>query len=106
MTDPLSVAAGIAGLISLASELAKVCYGSYAKVKNASVAVQDVVDEIRMLRKALSDLEAIFNKRNGPLPALDHFMKDLSECEENIADFGLKIDKDFRNPQRLDKRLK
>lgn len=32
-------------------------------------------------------------------------MKELSECENKIADFGVGIDKDFGNPRRLIKRL-
>ena len=67
--------------------------------------MQDVISEVRLLRKALSDLKDICGRRTEPLPALEHFMEELSECEEKIADFGLKIDNDFRNPHRLLKRL-
>lgn len=105
MSDPLSIAAGIAGLIGLASELAQACYGYYRKAKNAPSTVQDVIAETKMLRKALSDLEDICNRRSEPLPALEPFVEELSKCEERIAEFGLKIDHNFRNPQRLIKRL-
>ena len=105
MTDPLSIAAGVAGLIGLASELTQACYGYYRKVKNAPSTVQDVIAETKMLRKALSDLEDICDRRTEPLPALEPFVEELSECEERIAEFGLKIDNDFRNPHRLVKRL-
>jgi Fungal N-terminal domain of STAND proteins len=105
MTDPLSVAAGIAGLIGLASELTKTCYSYYKKVENAPAGVKDVIDEIRLMRKVLSDLEDICDQRAGQIPALDHFLKDLADCENKIVDFGLKIDKDFHSPQRLAKRL-
>jgi Fungal N-terminal domain of STAND proteins len=105
MVEPLSIAASIAGLIGLASELTKTCYGYYTKVKNAPVQVQDVINEIKLLRRALSDLEDIYDRRSGPLPALDHFLKELSECEDKLAAFGLKIDTEFRHPHRVIKRL-
>lgn len=105
MTDPLSAAAGIAGLIGIALQLTKICYVYYTDVKHAPDEIQDVIDEVRLLRRALSDLEDTCDRRAGPLPSIDHFMKVLSECDEKIASFGLKIDKDFRNPQRLVKRL-
>jgi Fungal N-terminal domain of STAND proteins len=105
MVDPLSIAASVAGLISLASEVTKACYGYYRKAKNAPTIVQSVVAEIKLLRKVLSDLEDKYDQRTDPLPALDQVMTELSECEEKLADFGRKIDQDFRNPQNLTKRL-
>jgi Fungal N-terminal domain of STAND proteins len=105
MTDPLSIAAGIAGLIGLASELTKTCYGYYKKAKKAPAAVQNVIAEVKLLRKVLSDLEDICDRQTEPLPALDQFMKELSQCEEEIVAFGLKIDNNFRNPERLVKCL-
>jgi Fungal N-terminal domain of STAND proteins len=105
MTDPLSIAAGVAGLIGVASELTQACYGYYKKAKNAPSTVQDVISEIKLLRKALSDLEDICEQRTEPLPALEPFVEELSECEEKIAEFGRKIDNEFRNSHRLIKRL-
>lgn len=98
MTDLQSIAAVIAGLIGLATRLTKACYGYHTKVKNAPVGYQEVIDEIRQLRSALSDLEDICDRRGEPLPVLENLMKELSDCENSIAEFGLKIDKEFPQP--------
>jgi Fungal N-terminal domain of STAND proteins len=102
MTDPLSVAASIAGLVSLASDLAQTCYSCYQfyrTVKDAPKSLQQVIEEIGLLRKVLSDLEDVYRKKTEDLPSLENVIEKIAKCRVEIEDFGQKLalgSQDFR----------
>jgi ATP-dependent Clp protease ATP-binding subunit ClpA len=102
MADPLSVAASIAGLVSLASEVAKACYSCYQFYRAAAKApesLQQVIAELGLLRKVLSDLEGIYIARTEDLPSVENVMKEVENCRVEIEDFGRRLDPkchDFR----------
>jgi hypothetical protein len=95
MADPLSVAASIAGLVSLASEVAKACYSCYQFYRTAAKApesLQQVIAELGLLRKILSHLEGIYMHKTEDLPSVKNVMKEIENCWVAIEDFGQRLD--------------
>ncbi|KAI9890030.1 MAG: hypothetical protein M1814_004546 [Vezdaea aestivalis] len=57
MMDPFSVAAGCAGLASLAIQISKLTYQYISAVKNSSLDASNFIRELSALRNVLTDLE-------------------------------------------------
>ena len=55
--DPLTLATGLAGLLSLAIELTNICHCYLSAVRQARQSVQDFIRELICLKKVLSDLQ-------------------------------------------------
>ena len=55
--DPLSLAAGLAGLLSLTIELISICHGYVSGARKAQKSVQGFMLELMSLKKVLSDLQ-------------------------------------------------
>jgi hypothetical protein len=102
MADPLSVAASIAGLISLTSELARTCYSCYQfyrGAKDAPKSLQQVIEIGLHSSKGSSDLEDVYRKETEHLPSLENMMEEIARCRVKIEDFGQKLapgSQDFR----------
>jgi Fungal N-terminal domain of STAND proteins len=95
MGDPLSVAAGITGLISFASDLAGICFEIYKygkSVKNAPQAAREVRDQLSSLRRVLLDLEELYNNRTEDLPYIENILRELDDCKACLASFKYTID--------------
>ena len=80
MGDPLSVAAGITGLISFASELAGICFSIYkygVSVKKAPEAARKVRGVLGGLRRVLLDLEELYVNRTEDLPHIELILDEI-----------------------------
>ena len=61
MADPLSIAAGVSGLISLAGEVTLTCYRYGCAVKHAPKEIQDLLNEITSLTGVLASVQALID---------------------------------------------
>jgi len=98
MTDPLSVAASIAGLASLALELTKGaygCYNYYKSVKDAKGQIQEVINQLNCLRAQLQDLEGIVARASQPLSSTQRILSTVEQCSRDIENFCKLLDPDF-----------
>lgn len=98
MTDPLSVAASIAGLTSLALELTKGaygCYNYYKSVKDAKGQIHEVINQLNCLRAQLQDLEGIVARASQPLSSTQRILNTVEQCSRDIENFCKLLDPDF-----------
>jgi hypothetical protein len=89
----------MAGLIGLASQLTKICYACYGyceAAKKAPETVREVICKLGLLRRALQDLEEIYNCRTQPLYYVGNIIQTLSECEKDIVAFTSQLNPEFR----------
>jgi Fungal N-terminal domain of STAND proteins len=101
MADPLSVSASVAGLLSLASAVTQSCYGMYREVKNAPRTLNDVIEELGLLRQVLKDLKEIYEQRSEPLAPLETVLTEIHDCGKKLEEFERKLSSKFRNPRKL-----
>lgn len=98
MGDPLSVAASIAGLLSLANDLtggAYACYKYYRSVKDARAQIQEVIDKLKELRTGLQALEDIYANASQPLPSTEQVLESVKKCSNDIVEFSSLLDPNF-----------
>lgn len=98
MTDPLSVAASIAGLSSLALELTKGAYGCYKYYKSVTDAkgqIHEVINQLNHLRAQLQDLEGIIARASQPLSSTQRILNTVEECSRDIEHFCKLLDPNF-----------
>ena len=92
--DPLSVAASVAGLVSLTVQVAGTI-GSYCKsVKDAPKSVQEISQELVILLSALQQLENFLKSRPLKLSALNQsslLAGALVSCRDSINGIALKL---------------
>src|SRR2546423_1966321 len=99
MGDPLSVAASIAGLLSLANDLAGgvyACYKYYKSVKEARGQIQEVINKLTALRTQLQDLESVYASASQPLPSTEQVLDTVKKCTNDIVEFSSLLDPDFK----------
>lgn len=99
MGDPLSVAASIAGLLSLANDLAGgvyACYKYYKSVKEAKGQIQEAIDKLKALRTQLQDLESIYASASQPLPSTEQVLDAVKKCTDDIIEFSSLLDPNFK----------
>ena len=101
MADPLSISAGVAGLISLAASVTQSCYGTYREIKNAPRMLKDVIDQLNLLRPILVDLKGTCDQTQEPLPSLTGISAELQNCKTRLEEFDKRLQTKFRNPQGI-----
>ncbi|KAK2764031.1 hypothetical protein FQN54_009650 [Arachnomyces sp. PD_36] len=62
MPDPLTVATGVGGFLSLALQVGKILYDYSSSVKNAPEEVQDLLDEVNALAEVLEQLRDLLQE--------------------------------------------
>ena len=67
--EPISAAASITGLISLAAEVVKVAYPFVQGVRYAQRDVQELIDELNSLHRTLQELQSFLSSRQHQSPA-------------------------------------
>lgn len=106
MSDPLSISASIAGLITLASAVIQSCYGMYREIRNAPRSLKDVIDQLDLLRQVLIDLKDICERSSEPLPSLNNISEDIRLCKERLNEFDSGLGLKFRNPRKILSRIR
>ncbi len=100
MADPLSVAASIAGLVSLASDVVGLCFKCYEyqkSVRNAPEAIQKVADELKVLGRVLRGLESVYQNRTTELPSLAALDQEVARCKSEIDKFETRLQRNTRD---------
>src|SRR5436190_6814205 len=109
MAEALGVAGSIAGLVSIASQLAKVCYVCYRYLKSARQAtdqVKQVIDELGDFRESLQSIEKLYSNRTGPLPSTKEIGQKLKDCTSEIESFSDSLQLDFKGVRGTIEQLK
>ncbi|KAI5812584.1 hypothetical protein BZA77DRAFT_269930, partial [Pyronema omphalodes] len=108
MSDPLSIAASVAGFLSLAIELTKILSGFIGCVKSAPKAARDLLTEITALCSVLNQLTILLGKE---AQNQGHFNQEsvlsaiVQLCGEEIGGLRRMLDK-HQNGKRLIESLK
>jgi hypothetical protein len=98
MTDPISVAASIAGLTSLALELTKgaySCYKFYKSTKEAKSQILELINQLDLLCAQLQDIKRIVDRASQPLISTQGLLSDVEKCSLDIENFCKLLDPDF-----------
>lgn len=86
--DPLSVAASIAGLLTLSEQITKAVVNYSKGVKNGPETIEGLIEELTALHSALERL-AIFNSagehKSGTLGKSSVLLLALDKCEDILA---------------------
>ena len=106
MTDPLSISAGVAGLINLATAVTQACYSMYREIKKAPRMLKDVIDELGLLRQVLVDLNNICEQRSEPLIPLENVLKDIQDCGNRLEIFKSRLGIKYSNPGSIVSRIR
>jgi hypothetical protein len=109
MAEALGVAASVAGLVSLASELTKGCYTCYSYLKSTKQAreeVKQVIDELNDFRECLQSLERVYSKRIQPLTSTKAIIQKVKECSIDVEIFTKSLRPDFEGLRGVLERLK
>lgn len=85
MTDPLSVASGIAGLISLAGFAIGQCYRYGCGVSNAPEESKRLVSEVTGLSGILVGVQGIIKSNPSPGPDLEHVLDDCKSILQRLT---------------------
>ncbi|KAF7503583.1 hypothetical protein GJ744_003611 [Endocarpon pusillum] len=96
MSDPLSIAAGVAGLISLGIEVSKGLVAFYTSFKHQDEAITRTVRKLENLLSTLENLETALQKRSFRPDEVDqlHNVEDSVEsCKDVIAELQTELDK-------------
>ncbi|KAK1955947.1 ankyrin, partial [Colletotrichum sublineola] len=97
MSDPLSIAASIAGLVALAD----VVFGRVVKygrgVKEAEKEIQELTKEVNLLAGALSSLSRLARTLEDELFDRNLRMHHIEACNETLADINKKMSKIDKN---------
>ena len=95
--DPLSLAASVAGLLSLVGSVVGATYKYGSSVSGASSAQRNLKSELQAMLQALVKLQAVLGNSDGSSPQypqasaeLESFLKD---CEKEVKDLQAKLDK-------------
>ena len=109
MADPVSIASGIAGLISLAGQVSLACYQYGCAVKGAPKDIQDLQNEVTSLAGVLTSVQALVEAKDAgssssgqeksqevelgdppPYEAQDHI--DLAQIRGSVGDCQLVLE--------------
>ena len=86
--DPLSIAASIAGLISLTIQVSE-SVTSYGKaVKDAPKSIEEMISELYSMLSVLRQLESLFRSQQVKCSSFDHssvLALAIIRCDENIG---------------------
>ncbi len=95
--DPFSLATGIAGLIASVSSILATTYSYGSAVIRGDKAVKGLVTELRDIRTALQDLEALVQNANisvAPYPeAASKLDATIAECHTTLQELQEKLQK-------------
>jgi uncharacterized phage infection (PIP) family protein YhgE len=95
MADPLSMAAGIAGLLSLSLQLTKVISDYTITVSGASKAIGDLQDRLQALSQVLRQLNALLRTANVQGNSFDQssvLCYAINACQEKLHRLGERLD--------------
>lgn len=109
MAEPLGVAASIAGLVSLATQLTMGCYACYSYLKSAKQAtdqVKQVIDELNDFRASLQDIEKVYSYQAKPLTSAKNIVQKLKDCTTEIETFCDSLRLDFKGVRGTIEQLK
>lgn len=106
MSDPLSISASVAGLITLAAAVTQSCYGTYREIKNAPRTLKDVIDQLGLLHQVLIDLKNICEQSSEPLLPLSNILNDIRNCKVRLEEFDRRLGLKFRNPRNILSRIR
>jgi hypothetical protein len=113
--DPLSIASGVAGLISLAFELSKAVSGLISDIKDAPTDIQDLDSDVKSLSALLGTTQALYDTYGQDLfddsksslgetfdVCLRRCLGPLQELQGVLASFSTKMQgKSMKNPMRM-----
>ena len=85
MTDPLSIASGIAGLVSLAGFAIGQCYRYGCGVSNAPEESKRLVSEVTGLSGVLVGIQGIVKSNPSPGPDLEHVLDDCRSILQRLT---------------------
>lgn len=97
MPDPLSIAASVAGLITLAMEVAKATTKYWTSVKDCPKHVGKLQNELSAMQKTLERLAPLA----GTLPSLTQLQTELDECETTLQVIQDKLEKGFNKKTKV-----
>ncbi|KAI0599190.1 ankyrin [Biscogniauxia sp. FL1348] len=103
MADPLSIAAGVAGLATFASNIFS-CLKKYGKsVKNAPKEIEALATEINLLAGALYSLSSLIGTFQNEMPHIRDKLHHVDACKDILSSIHKRLtDFDAKNPtQRL-----
>ena len=92
--DPFSVAASVAGLVSLTLELLQTVSHYYKAVKDASKSIQEIQEELSLMHSTLQQLEDLLR---GPYMSKSAFAQSsvlttaVTSCIETIGKISAKL---------------
>ena len=87
MADPFSLATGIAGLISLSLEVAKIAHQYIQGVRNSSKDIDDFLQELAALTEVLHQLDAFLKKDEAGKRSFDQtsvLVKTYKSCRSSL----------------------
>lgn len=88
MTDPLSVAAGVAGLATLAAASSKILYETVDGIKNSTKTILEVKEEVESLSNVLKSLQDTLAVGDVDFSSL---VSPLSSCARICGEFAALI---------------
>ncbi|KAK8217870.1 ankyrin repeat-containing domain protein [Phyllosticta capitalensis] len=110
MADPLSVAASVAGLVSLADVVFRTVFRYAKSVKNAKDEVTLLAEKIQTLFGVLQSLKILSEELHTEGPQLGFQLQHLKSCEESLkgitAKLGIKKDALDKSGSKDDKALR
>ena len=92
--DPFSVAASVAGLVSLTLEMSQTVYHYYKAVKDAPKSIQEIQQELSLLHSTLQQLEDLLR---GPYLNESSFAQSsvlttaVNSCIQTIGEISAKL---------------
>lgn len=96
MADPLSVVAGVAGLLSLTIQVSDLLYKHVHAIKNAPKDAQELVDELQSLRQVLSSLEVFLESqemKGRKFKETSTLLGAIHGCQTKITELKLRVEK-------------
>src|SRR5947208_56947 len=78
----------------------------YREIRNAPRMLDDVINELGLLRQVLIDLKDICEQRSEPLVPLENILKDIHDCGKRLEEFESRLGLTFRNPRSILSRIR
>jgi ankyrin repeat domain-containing protein 50 len=103
MSDPLSIVAAAAGIISLGIEVSKGLIAFYSKSKNQDESVARTVHKLDNLLSTLEGLDQILRHRNlkeNEVAQLRNVEDTIDSCREIVAELQFELDKFSNSPEK------
>jgi hypothetical protein len=108
MTDPISAASGIAGLITLAGATISKCYTYGCAVSGAPKEMKSLVDETTNLSGLLIGLQGLITAERVPVSQQTNLMKSIEDCQFTLREIldALEETRQDSTRQKLGKTVK